>query len=287
MEAAFFDLDKTIIARSSPLALGPAFFRQGLIGGPALLKAMYAQLVFLLWGAGENKMEKMREEAARLSAGWEQEKVRTVVTEVLEEVITPLIYAEALELIFEHREAGRLICIVSSSPEEIVAPLAEMLRVDRYLATKPTIEDGKYTGGLDFYCYGPAKVEAIKGLAKELDIDLDGSFAYTDSATDLPMLETVGNPVVVNPDKQLRALAMERGWEIRWFRKPVSLRDRLGNIRLPDLKVPQISMPVIRMPEVKPHEVVTRDRVTTAFAAIGVFASLVWLSRLFGRGRDA
>lgn len=283
MEAAFFDLDKTIIARSSSLALGPAFFRQGLIGGSALLKSMYAQLVYLLWGAGENKMEKMREEAARLMAGWEQEKVRTVVTEVLEEVITPLIYAEALELMFDHREAGRLICIVSSSPEEIVAPLAETLRVDRHLATRATVEDGKYTGELDFYCYGPAKVDAIKELAAELQIDLDASFAYSDSATDLPMLEAVGNPIVVNPDKQLRALAMERDWKVVWFRNPVSLRDRLGNLRIPDLKVPQLNLPEIRMPDVRPPEMVLQNKTTSAFAAIGFFASIWWLTKLLSR----
>ena len=227
MEAAFFDLDKTIIARSSPLALSRSFLREGLIQRGTLLKSMYAQLVFQLMGADENKMEKIRKESAKLTAGWEADKVRAVVTEVLEEVISPLIYAEALELMHDHRAAGRLICIVSSSPEEIVAPLAQMLRVDRWIATRPTIEDGKYTGGLDFYAYGPHKAEAMTSLAEELGLDLDGSFAYSDSITDLPMLERVGNPVAVNPDKDLRRIAEERGWQIEWFRDPVSIRDRL------------------------------------------------------------
>src|SRR5687767_2726334 len=199
MEAAFFDLDKTIIAKSSPLALGRSFFREGLIGRGFLLKSLYAQLVFQLMGADEQKMERMREEAAKLTAGWEAEKVRQVVTEVLEDVITPLIYEEALQLIRDHRSAGRLICIVSSSPEEIVEPLAAMLGVDRWIATKPTIVDGKYTGELDFYAYGPDKPIAMKALAEQVGIDLDGSYAYTDSETDMPMLEAVGHPVVVNP----------------------------------------------------------------------------------------
>jgi phosphoserine phosphatase len=159
------------------------------------------------------------------------------VTEVFEEVISPLIYGEALELIHDHRAAGRLICIVSSSPEEIVEPLARMLNIPHWIATKPKIVDGKYTGELDFYAYGPHKAEAIRKLAAELDIDLNGSFAYTDSITDLPMLESVGNPVVVNPDKELRSLATERGWGIETFRNPVSMRDRLPHVRAPDVSV--------------------------------------------------
>jgi HAD superfamily hydrolase (TIGR01490 family) len=231
MEAAFFDLDKTIVARSSPLALGRSFFKEGLISRSFLMKSLYAQLMFQLMGADEEKMERMRQEASKLTAGWEQEKVRSVVTEVLEEVMSPLIYAEALDLMHDHRAAGRLVCIVSSSPEEVVEPLAKMLSVDRYIATKPKIIDGIYTGELEFYAYGKNKAEAIKSLAKDLDIDLAGSFAYSDSVTDLPMLELVGNPVVVNPDKGLRKLATEREWQTEYFRNPISIRDRLPRLR--------------------------------------------------------
>ena len=124
---------------------GRSFFKEGLISRSLLLKSLYAQLMFQLMGADEEKMERMRQEAARLTAGWDQDKVRSVVTEVLEEVMSPLIYAEALELMHDHRAAGRLICIVSSSPEEVVEPLAKMLAVDRFIATKPQIVDGKYT----------------------------------------------------------------------------------------------------------------------------------------------
>ena len=233
MEAAFFDLDKTIIARSSPLAFGRSFYKQGLIGRGFLLKGIYAQLVFVLMGADENKMEKMRRQAARVTAGWEPERVHKVVTEVLEEVITPLIYAEAAELIREHHDAGRAVCIVSSSPEEIVEPLAEMIGADHWIATEPEIVDGKYTGELVFYAYGPHKADAIKALADREGIDLGGSYAYTDSITDVPMLEAVGHPVAVNPDRSLRALANERRWEIATFRNPVTLRSRLPQLRVP------------------------------------------------------
>ena len=237
MEAAFFDLDKTIVARSSPLALGRSFFREGLISRSFLLKSLYAQLMFHLMGADEGKMERMRQEASKLTAGWEQEKVRQVVEEVLEEVMSPLLYAEALELIHDHRSAGRLVCIVSSSPQEIVEPFARLLEVDRWIATRPRIEDGKYTGDLEFYAYGPHKAQAIQDLAEELDLDLAGSFAYSDSSTDLPMLEVVGNPVAVNPDKLLRRIAEERGWRIETFRNPVSIRDRLPHLHPPAVTV--------------------------------------------------
>ena len=258
VEAAFFDLDKTIVARSSPLALGRSFFKEGLISRSSLMKSVYAQLMFQLMGADEDKMERMRQEAAKLTAGWEQEKVRAVVTEVLEEVMSPLIYSEALELMHDHRAAGRLVCIVSSSPEEVVEPLAKMLYVDRYIATRPKIVDGKYTGELDFYAYGPHKAEAIKSLAEELDIDLEGSFAYSDSVTDLPMLKVVGHPVVVNPDKVLRRLATDHGWQIEFFRNPVSIRDRLPRLRTPE---------------------VSRNNGVAAALLVGAAAAMWWASK--------
>src|SRR5918996_5323436 len=174
VEAAFFDLDKTIIAKSGPLALGRSFFREGMITRSLLAKAVYAQLMFQLMGADEAKMERMRTEAAKLTEGWEIDKIKKVVNEVLEEVISPLIYAEALELIHDHHSAGRLVIIVSSSPEEIVEPLAQMLHVDHWIATVAKVEEGKYTGELEFYAYGSSKVDAIKTLARELDIDLEG-----------------------------------------------------------------------------------------------------------------
>ena len=235
MEAAFFDLDKTILAGSSPLALGRTFFREGMISRSWLLKSLYAQLMFQLMGADEDKMDKMKRDAARLTAGWEADKVRQVVGEVLEEVISPLIYAEALELMHDHRSAGRLVCIVSSSPQEIVEPLAEMLQVDRWIASKPTIVDGRYTGEIETYVYGDKKAELVRELAARDDIALERSFAYSDSITDLPLLESVGNPVAVNPDKDLRRIALERSWSIEAFRQPVSLRDRLPQIKAPEM----------------------------------------------------
>ena len=234
MEAAFFDLDKTIVARSSPLALGRSFYREGLISRSFMLKSLYAQLMFQLMGANEAKMDRMRAEAAKLTQGWDPDRVREVVNEVLEEVVTPLIYAESMKLIDEHRAADRLVCIVSSSPTEIVEPFARLLKIDRWIATRPQIVEGLYTGELEFYAYGPQKADAIREMAARDGIDLDASFAYSDSITDLPMLEAVGRPVAINPDKELRRVAVERGWEIETFHNPVALRTRLPQIKRPE-----------------------------------------------------
>ena len=116
---------------------------------------------------------------------------------------------------------------MSSSPEEVVRPLAEHFGDVSVIATRARIEDGKYTGRLAFYCYGEGKPKAIKEVARREGIDLGGSYAYSDSITDLPMLEAVGNPVAVNPDRDLRREAEKRSWQVRYFRRPVRLRHRL------------------------------------------------------------
>ncbi len=155
--------------------------------------------------------------------------MRTIVEEALESVVEPIVFAEALELLRAHRRAGRLLVIVSASPEEIVRPLASYLGVDDVVASKALIDEaGRYTGRMAFDAFGPAKVDAIHDLARRYDIDLAASYAYSDSATDIPMLETVGHPVAVNPDRELARLAVERGWEVRVFARPVQVRPTAG-----------------------------------------------------------
>ena len=232
MQAAFFDLDKTIIARSSALVFGRPFMKEGLISRSMIVKGMYAQLVYHLVGADEGKMEKMRVALLELTKGWEKDKVSQLVRETLEEIIDPIIFAEALELIEEHRLAGRRVYIVSSSAEEIVKPLAEYLGVPHVIATRAKVEDGKYTGELEFYAYAEGKREAILAEAEALEIDLSESYAYSDSVTDVPMLETVGHPHAVNPDKELRRVAEERDWPVLKFQNPISLRRRIAE-RMP------------------------------------------------------
>ena len=226
--AAFFDLDKTIIAKSSVLAFGKPLYREGLLSKRTIVKSMYAQIVYMLVGADESKMEEVREAMLSLTRGWDQAHVASIVAETLDEMISPIVFAEALDLFEEHHRAGRRVVIVSSSPEEVVKPIGTFLKVDDVIATRARIDDaGAYTGELEFYAYGPHKAEAMREFAAETGTDLAESYAYSDSITDIPMLALVGHPVAVNPDKDLQREAIERGWEIRNFARPVRLRDRV------------------------------------------------------------
>lgn len=226
--AAFFDLDKTVIARASMVALGRPLYREGLVSRWLLLRALGAQLRYLWFGADDEKLAKARDAVLRLTAGWDRATVARIAKEAIEEVIEPIVYDEALALIAEHREAGRRVYLVSASPIEVVEPLAEHLGVDGAVATVAEVDEhGRYTGRLERYCSGPEKVVALRKLAERAGIDLAESWAYSDSISDLPMLEAVGHPVAVNPDRELQRVARERGWPVRWFVRPVRLRDRI------------------------------------------------------------
>jgi HAD superfamily hydrolase (TIGR01490 family) len=225
--AAFFDLDKTVIAKSSALAFGRPFYRDGLITRRDVVKAAYAQLMFRLGGADEQTMSRIRDYLAELCKGWRVEQVRQIVNETLHELINPYVYAEAAALIDEHQAAGRDVVLVSASGEELVRPIGDQLGVSEVIATRMTIEDGRYTGDIEFYAGGPSKVEAVRTLAQERDYDLDASYAYSDSISDVPLLETVGHPTAVNPDRALRRIAAERTWPVLEFRHPIPLGRRL------------------------------------------------------------
>ncbi|WP_298445394.1 HAD family hydrolase, partial [Ferrimicrobium sp.] len=176
--------------------------------------------VYKYLGANERRLKRLENAVLSLTQGWEQSMVLRVVTEALGEIITPLIYREAMELIDLHHLAGRKVFLVSASPEEVVGPMASFLGVDGFIGSRSRVDEaGKYTGELVFYAYGPYKVEAIANLAIAEDIDLACSWAYSDSYTDLPMLEMVGHPVAVNPDRVLTKVAKERGWEILEFKE--------------------------------------------------------------------
>jgi HAD superfamily hydrolase (TIGR01490 family) len=229
-EAAFFDLDKTIVSRSSSLALSRPLYRAGMVSRGQLVKGAYAQLIYLMLGADERKMERLRDGMLQLTKGWDRAQVERLVQEALLDAIDPFVYQEALDLIEHHQAEGRRIYIVSSSPEEVVRPLARHFGVSGVIATRALVDpEGRYTGELEFYAYGQQKAEAIRRLAIRSRIDLSGSYAYSDSHTDVPMLEVVGHPVAVNPDRDLRQVAEERGWEILGFRNPVRLRTRLAS----------------------------------------------------------
>lgn len=228
VEAAFFDLDKTVIARASMVAFGRSFREAGMISRRVMARAAWNGIVFHTLGAGEERMRKFRESALRVTRGWNQDAVGSLVRDTLTDVIDPIVYDEALELIRDHREAGRLVFIVSASPEEIVLPLAHYLGADGAIASRARIDDnGNYTGEVDVYAYGPYKADAIAEVSAARGIDLTKSWAYSDSATDVPMLQAVGHPVAVNPDRDLARIAQSEGWPILSFSHRVPLRERV------------------------------------------------------------
>ncbi|MGN6331950.1 MAG: HAD family hydrolase [Motilibacteraceae bacterium] len=231
--AAFFDLDKTIIAKSSTLAFSRPFYHGGLINRRAVLKSAYAQFVYLVGGADHDQMERMREYLSALCTGWPVQQVQDIVAETLHELIDPLIYEEAAALIEQHHAAGRDVVIVSSSGAEVVEPIGELLGADRVVATRMVAQDGLYTGEIAFYAYGEHKASAVRELAEQEGYDLSRCYAYSDSVTDLPMLEEVGHPHAVNPDRALRKEALAREWPVLVFSRPVSLRERVGRVPLP------------------------------------------------------
>jgi len=236
--AAFFDLDKTIIAKSSTLAFTRPLFKAGLLNRATLFKAGIAQAYYRAFGAAEGQLERIKEELSNLTRGWDQQEIVDLVTETVDEVVTPMVYAEALALVDNHRKSGHRVVVISASPEEIVRPLCRYLGIEEIIATRSEVDsEGRYTGNIEFYAYGENKAVAMRELAAREGIDLEDSFAYSDSATDLPMLEAVGNPVVVNPDSALAAIAEERGWETRRFEAAVTMRDRIAAKAVPGAAV--------------------------------------------------
>ncbi|MCL1899278.1 MAG: HAD-IB family hydrolase [Promicromonosporaceae bacterium] len=222
--AAFFDLDKTIIATSATAALSRPFYQGGLVSRADIVRSAYAHFLYVLGSADADQTERMRKHLSELVDGWEVERVRGIVSETIREVVDPFVYSEAVELIEEHKELGHDVVVVSASGRELVEPIAQMLGVERVIATEMRIEDGRYTSQIDFYCYGENKATAIRELAAAEGYDLERSYAYSDSITDAPMLGAVGSGFVINPNGKLRRLAAERGWGVLHFAHPMPLR---------------------------------------------------------------
>ncbi|MFZ2509479.1 MAG: HAD-IB family hydrolase [Gordonia sp. (in: high G+C Gram-positive bacteria)] len=227
--AAFFDLDKTVIARSSALAFTRHFYEGGLLTKRAMLRSAIAQLQFLLTADPAHHVERMRKHVTDMSAGWEAATVRSIVTETLDDVVRPVIFIEAAALIAEHKAAGRDVVLISASGMEMVEPIGALLGVDLVRATEMALIDGHYSGEIKFYCYGEAKADVMRELADERGYNLTDCYAYSDSATDIPMLALAGHPAAVNPDKTLRSHAVDQGWEILDFPNPAPLVDWSSN----------------------------------------------------------
>jgi HAD superfamily hydrolase (TIGR01490 family) len=215
--AAFFDLDRTLLRRSSALALAGSFRERGLISRRQLLQAAAWQLLFVARGASHEAVRRGAEDGLRLLAGHRPEEMRALVAEAMEPVLRPLVYAEPLRLVEQHRERGERVFVVSATLQEIVEAIAEDLGLDGGLGTICEVQDGRYTGHAVRALHAEGKADCLRAVAEREGFDLAACTAYSDSHTDLPFLEAVGHPVVVNPDRELRRIAADRGWPVLEF----------------------------------------------------------------------
>lgn len=215
--AAFFDLDRTIIGGSSVFVFGWVAYRQGMVPTSQLLKDAANAAAFKLQGASDAKTEAVKARILEAIEGVEVSTLMGLADEVLPMLLDD-VRREARGLIDLHAAADRDTYIVSASPVEIVSRFAEAMEMTGGIGTVAEIENDIYTGELaEPFCYGEGKAIALQKIAAEKGYDLTRSYAYTDSAGDLPMLEVVGHPVAVNPDSALEAVAYHRGWPIVEF----------------------------------------------------------------------
>ncbi len=215
--AAFFDLDRTLISGSSAFTLALQARKAGIIPNSEFVRDAAGAAAFKLFGASDDTTDQVKRRILDAVTGMRQTELQAINAEVLPRLLARL-RPEARRLLDRHRRAGRDTFIVSAAPQEIVEPLAHSLGMTSGIGTRSAVEDGVNTGELvGPFCSGEAKVDAIKELARWNGYELDQCYAYSDTASDLPMLEAVGHPVAVNPDTRLERHARRHGGPVVIF----------------------------------------------------------------------
>lgn len=217
---AFFDLDKTLMAGSSGMQFARVATRQGIVGRRQLARWGFEHLRYRLRGTTDERTSEVLRVARELITGVPAVQIARMGPEVMADIL-PRVYPEMLAEVHAHQDAGRPTFIVSAAGNEIVESLARVLGMEGGIGTSYEVDgDGNFTGRLEGpFVYGPGKVEAMESFAAGHGIDLATSYAYSDSLSDLPMLRAVGNPVAVNPDPPLAAIAKEEGWQVLRFER--------------------------------------------------------------------
>ncbi len=212
--AAFFDLDKTLMAGSSGVFFARAAYETGMISRSRLLKDLYENLRFRLRGSTDDRADNVRKRVGEMIAGVPVRDLQRLSPRVLAGVL-PRLYPQMLERAYAHQDAGVPVYILTAASQEMADLLAHVLSFDGGLGSRSEVVDGRYTGRpAGPFNYREGKVVSMQELAAREGIDLAASHAYSDSESDLPMLRAVGRPVVVNPDAELRRIAIEEGWEV-------------------------------------------------------------------------
>jgi len=217
--AAFFDLDKTLMAGSSAYEFGRASYEAGLISRRRLVRGAWDNLRFRLRGSTDEATDALRDQIFDSIKDVRVVDLQRLARRVLAGVL-PRIYPQMLDVAYRHQDEGRRVFIVTAASHELAEMLAHVLAFDGGIGARSEVVDGRYTGRPDGpFTYREGKAEAIRGLAASEGIDLAASYAYSDSESDLPMLRAVGHPVAVNPDSALLRIAREEGWETLRFER--------------------------------------------------------------------
>jgi HAD superfamily hydrolase (TIGR01490 family) len=218
--AAFFDLDKTLMAGSSAMQFGRVAYRHGMVRRRELAGWGLEHLLYRMRGATDAKNRELLRAAQEMLTGVPVKELNRLGPELLAGIL-PRIYPQMLDEVHAHQDAGRATFIVSAAGNEMIEALARVLGMDGGIGTRYEVDgDGKLSGQLEGpFVYGEGKVEAMRRFAAEHGIEVESSYAYSDSASDLPMLKAVGNPVVVNADAQLLAMARREGWRVLRFER--------------------------------------------------------------------
>ncbi|WP_034285039.1 HAD family hydrolase [Schaalia suimastitidis] len=226
--AAFFDLDKTILATAAAMALRRSLRQAGMLSRRALAAAVLLHIPYLLRGADDSRMQQMAQSMGSLAKGWDARALEELVVACVDEALIPQCFVGALDEIKRHQLDGTPVVLASASVGEMVRPIATALGAQHAIGSVAECDDeGHFTGTIPHFNYAENKARACAELAAEQGWDLNESWAYSDSITDVPLLELVGHPVAVNPDAALAKVAKERGWEMMTFKRTIH-EDHVG-----------------------------------------------------------
>jgi HAD superfamily hydrolase (TIGR01490 family) len=215
--AAFFDLDRTLMAGSSGLYWARAARGAGLLTRRRIARYGWENVKFRLRGSTDQATDRVRREVGEMISGQRVVDLQRLAPKVLAGVL-PRLYPQMLGVAYEHQDAGRRVYIVTAASDEMAALLAHVLGFDGGIGSRSEVVDGVYTGRAGGpFTYREGKADAMRALAAAEGIDLEASWAYSDSESDLPMLRAVGHPVAVNPDAVLARVAREEGWAVMRF----------------------------------------------------------------------
>ena len=219
--AAFFDLDKTLMEGSSAFHFGRAAYKAGQLSRRQLARDVRDHIRFRVRGSTDEETDALRKRIYDAIAGRRVVDLARLTPQVLAGIL-PRVYPQMLEVAYRHQDAGRKVYIVTAASSEMAELLAHVLVFDGGIGARSEVRDGVYTGRPEGpFTYREGKAEAIRQVAEREGFVLEDCWAYSDSESDLPMLQCVGHPVAVNPDAALARIARDQGWEIMRF-------DRLG-----------------------------------------------------------